>query len=129
VAAGYLYDLFGRKKTIFIAFVALSVAIFCLPYLSKVWELAVCRSTLQTAIVMLHSNPLLIDYVKKEARGKATAFQGLGNGIGETIALTLFLAFQINLGAEMATSLVALVVLLMSAGVICMVREPKLKSR
>ena len=46
VAAGYLYDLFGRKKTIFMAFVALSVAIFCLPYLSKVWELAVCRSTL-----------------------------------------------------------------------------------
>ena len=35
-----------------------------------------------------------MDYVKQESRGKAAAFQNLGNLIGETFAMTVLFGFS-----------------------------------
>ena len=88
---GYIYDIVGRRIPIMLCFFTMIILIWLLPYASSIAMLTVFRSGMQTSAQFLHSNPLLIDYVKSESRGKATAFQGIGNGFGEFIAIAVLL--------------------------------------
>ena len=91
IGVGYTFDLFGRKNLIAASYALLVFLIWTLPYVPSLGLLIVNRAGVQVAFQYLHSHPLVIDYIKSESRGKATAMQALGNGIGEFIALTVLM--------------------------------------
>ena len=90
VIAGYLYDLIGRKFLIMTYFTAIAVLLYLLPRTApSVPYLVVIRSLLQLCYVSAVSHPLIIDYIKKESRGKAVALSTLGGLIGEVFGMAV----------------------------------------
>jgi len=71
---GYSYELLGRKFTLCLAFCLLAGMLFMIPYCNHLTWLGICRMCMMigSSIVMCH--PLILDYVKRDSRGKATAF-------------------------------------------------------
>jgi hypothetical protein len=53
--------------------------------------------------------------------------QTLGNGIGEFVALTVFMGIQINMSVLTGTWTVGFIILVMGVIVVGMIREPVLK--
>jgi MFS family permease len=92
VACGYTFDLFGRKLLIALSYALLIVMIWVLPYVPSIALLIVSKAGVRVALQYLHSHPLIIDYIKSESRGKATSLQALGNGVGELIAMSVFVS-------------------------------------
>ena len=72
-----------------------------------------------------------MDYIKKESRGKAAAFQNLGNLIGETFATTVLFGFskQENVGLNWAFCMAAIVTGALSFFTLCLVRNPTIKEQ
>lgn len=75
IAMGYIYDLFGRRISIFVNLFLQSLCFFCIPLgAPNVYPLVqIMRTTqlLTNACTVVH--PLINDYVKSESRGKANA--------------------------------------------------------
>ena len=70
---GYVFDMVGRKVTIAFSFVLFVVALTAMPYTARSLGLLICtRILVGIALSIQLGNPLLIDYVTKESRGKAT---------------------------------------------------------
>lgn len=72
---GYIYDLFGRKYTIFLSFLLGACFMFILPFASPtVYPLLILfKIGLDLTMAAPLGHPLVTDYVKKESRGTATA--------------------------------------------------------
>ena len=85
IFSGYCYDIFGRKILIVVCFAVFVIGLMMLNWMDTISELIACRCLMQTCMFMVHSNPLVMDYVKSESRGFAATIQFLGNGIGEMI--------------------------------------------
>ena len=72
--AGYLYDLFGRKTLIMINFICVSGGTFLYPRTApNIPLLMIIRACIQLFGAANLSHPLIVDYIKKESRGKAIA--------------------------------------------------------
>jgi len=74
------------------------------------------------------ANPLLADYVHKDAIGKAAALVGLGFVIGEVLAMGILFNVTKNLTPYTAFLIVAIVGACCSFLFLVMVKEPKLRS-
>ena len=71
---GYTFDMFGRRPVIMINFALMCIFVAVIPWTApSIVMLGIMRAGLALAMAFFHGNPLLIDYVKKESRGKATA--------------------------------------------------------
>ena len=90
-AAGYFFDIMGRRLTLFVAFMFGSVWVLVLPYTSpSVFPgLLIVRIMITLAFSAPASNPLLADYVHKDSIGKAAALIGLGYVVGEVLAMAI----------------------------------------
>jgi sugar phosphate permease len=75
----------------------------------------------------LHAHPLVIDYIKSESRGKATAAQNIGNLIGEAFAMIVLIQIQISLSIKASVWIVGTIVASLSFGVLFLVSEPRLR--
>ena len=72
--AGYSYDMFGRKLIIFLAVSFASVILVFIPYTSpSLIALTMLRILLSVCIASLSCHPLVMDMIRKESRGKASA--------------------------------------------------------
>ena len=74
-----------------VSYAILVGVIWTMPYLPTINWLIVNRIGATLAIQFLHAHPLVIDYVKSESRGKATAAQNIGNLIGEAFAMIVLI--------------------------------------
>ena len=73
------------------------------------------------------SNPLLGDYVHKDAIGKAAALVGLGYVIGEVLAMAILFNVTKNFSPYMAFLTTAVVGAFCSSFFLCLVKEPQLR--
>ena len=96
IGVGYTFDIFGRRNLIALSYALLVIMIWTLPYVPSINLLIVNRACVQVAFQYLHSHPLVIDYIKSESRGKATALQALGNGVGEGFAMIVLITIQMH---------------------------------
>lgn len=73
---GYLYDVLGRKIVLVLLNVLLGASICALPH---VWDnnmyLTVVRTVISLFILAIIGNPLMIDMIKEDSRGKGEAMQ------------------------------------------------------
>ena len=74
--AGYVFDILGRKWTLFCSFAVASVCLGCVPYTHPnvyPWLLLV-RIAIGMCTAAPLANPLVADYIHKEAIGKGATF-------------------------------------------------------
>ena len=128
-SAGYFFDIMGRRMTLFTTFIAGSVFVFAIPYTSpNVFPgLCIVRTMITVLFSAPASNPLLADYVHKDAIGKAAAFVGLGYVIGEVLAMAILFNVTKNFSPYMAFLTTAVVGAFCSSFFLCLVKEPQLR--
>ena len=74
IIAGYLYDIFGRRELIFTSGILMALFIVLCPYTApNVLYLKIVRALFAMACTQISCHPLILDYIKKESRGKAAA--------------------------------------------------------
>jgi MFS family permease len=110
-AGGYIFDIVGRRMTLFSCFFGGSLMVFIIPYTSPnvVPGLLLVRIMITFSTASPASNPLLADYVHKDAIGKAAALIGLGFIVGEVLSMAILFPLTENLSRENAFMTVAIV--------------------
>lgn len=95
---GYIYDIFGRRPPIYTAVFGSIVCMSLMPMASPNLNLLILLRTIQsTFCVLILSNPLIADYIKKDSRGKAISFVAIGMGIGEAFSMTVLFGLSVNM--------------------------------
>lgn len=130
LTAGYLFDTVGRRVTLFCCFFFGSCFVLCIPYTSpNVFpSLVSVRVLITLCLTAPSANPLLADYVHKDAIGKAAALVGLGFVIGEVLAMGVLFNVTKDMSAYMAFMTVSIVGACCSTLFIIIVKEPKLRN-
>jgi len=127
---GYSYDLLGRRFTLGMAFVLLSGGLFFVPYCSpSIAWLGVSRLIIMIGYTIVICHPLILDFVKKDSRGKATAFQVLGNVMGEIFAIAVLLNLTVTMKPENAFALTATCVFITGVMTLLLIQEPLVKKK
>ena len=95
---GYLYDMFGRRAPIFTAIFGSILCMSLMPQAAPDLRLLIVLRTIQsTFCVLLISNPLIADYIKKDSRGKAISIVAIGMGLGEAFSMTVLFGLSVNM--------------------------------
>lgn len=129
--AGYLFDILGRKITLISTFIAGSVFVFVIPYTapSVFPALLIVRMLITTTLSAPNSNPLLADYIHKDAIGKAAALIGLGYVVGEVIAMAVLFKVTKPMNEYNAFMTVAIFGAICSVMFLFLVKEPQLRQK
>ena len=112
--AGYFFDLFGRRITVFLAVMSAAALAATLPLTTPdVWKLTIVRACLGVAFGTLMSHPFTNDYVKKKNRGQAVAIMSTGVVFGEllTFGFMLKITNSMTFSGRFETFALSLVVL------------------
>ena len=130
-AAGYLFDIFGRRMTLFTTFFLGSCFVYSIPWTapSILPGLLIVRICITLLLSAPASNPLLADYIHKEAIGKAAAFIGLGFVIGEVVSMGLLFNVTSDLSPYTAFLIVAACGIVLSCLFLLLVKEPQLRKK
>jgi MFS family permease len=126
---GYIYDIFGRRLTLFLSFFLGSILIALVPWTSPyvVPWLLVLRALIQLCLCAPAASPLTADYIHKDSVGKGVAMQGIGVVIGEVISMGILFRVTANFEPWLAFATVGAVGLVISFFFLFMVKEPKLR--
>lgn len=85
---GYIYELFGRKMTIFVSYILSGIVYLSFPYTAPDYNmLIIARCILGVTIAAPLAHPLIPDYIKRSSRGKAVALCGVGAVLGEVFSM------------------------------------------
>ena len=127
--AGYLFDIMGRRLTLFLSFFISACFVLAIPYTSpSVFPLLlIVRILFQMVLSMSSANPLPADYVHKEALGKAAAFIGLGFVIGEVLSMGVLFNVTKNMTAYNAFMTASITGACFALLFLFLVKEPKLR--
>ena len=84
----YIYELFGRRKTLFVSLVLTAIVVAAIPYTAPnldhlMYARCIFAITLTAPIVA----PLVPDYIVRAHRGRAVALGGIGLAFGEVFAM------------------------------------------
>jgi MFS family permease len=124
---GYMFDILGRRITLFILFTLSSIGIVLIPYSGKsITWLFIAKATVQPLLVAISGMPLIMDIVKKESRGKATVLNLIGLVFGEAIAYGGLLNFTSNMDYKIAFKLAAGYLFFWQIFIYLLVKEPDL---
>jgi MFS family permease len=84
----YLFELWGRKKTLFFSYLLTAFVYFLFPYSApNFYMLVFLRCMIGVTMAAPISHPLIADYVKRKSRGKAIALAGVGIVTGEVFSM------------------------------------------
>lgn len=130
MVAGYLYDLFSRKALITIYFFFLAGLLFLLPRTAPNVPFLVCvRALIQLFGSICLSHPLIMDYVKKESRGKAIALASLGVMSGEVFGMAVLFGYSKQMEANQAFFITSIVIFVMAIPFVYIVTDLEIKQK
>ena len=126
---GFIFDIFGRRFTLFMSFLMSSVLTLTIPYTapSIVPSLLIVRLLINFSNSMPSSNPLLADYVHKDAIGKAATLVGVGFIVGEVLSMAVLFPMTQNMTRYNAFLTAAIVGVACSIMLLFLVKEPQLR--
>ena len=128
-AAGYLFDIVGRRFTLFVSFLMGACLLFTIPYTAPdvfPW-LIIVRMGITLFLSAPASNPLPADYVHKDHIGKAATLIGIGFVIGEVLSMGILFNITKSFTAYSAFMIVAIIGAVCSTFFLFLVKEPKLR--
>ena len=131
LTSGYIYDIFGRRLTLFTAFAVGSILVLFVPYTSPhvfPW-LFIIRIGYQICMTAPASSPLIADYIHKDAIGKAASIIGIGYIVGEVLSMGVLFNVTAGMSYKAGFMTVAIVGLFFSCCLLFMIREPLLRKK
>jgi MFS family permease len=80
ILSGFIYDLLGRRWTLFFYFIVAAVMGFLTPLSARnsYGSYFVVRVLYGMAFIAITANPLINDYIRTESRGRAHAIMNFG---------------------------------------------------
>lgn len=126
---GYIYDLVGRKLTIFVSTLVGGLLVFLIPLCSpNVFPGLYIIRILYAAVfvVAINSTPLINDYIQKDSRGKANALQGFGVMFGELFNVFVIINLVKGFPLGVQCQIVGILIFFMSFVGFFIVKEPKI---
>ena len=89
IISGYVYDIVGRRLTLFLSFFIGAILIFFIPYTApNVFPgLFLIKIFFQICMTAPACCPLVADYIHKDSIGKAASLIGVGYVIGEVLSM------------------------------------------
>ena len=129
--SGYIFDIMGRRLTLFLAFAIGSILIFFIPYTSpNVFPgLFTIRILFQICMTAPATSPLMADYIHQDSLGKASSLIGVGYVIGEVLSMGILFRVTAAMSHKNAFLTVALVGFAASIFLLLMVKEPLLRKK
>lgn len=125
----YIFELLGRRWTIFLSFFLTSLAMIGLPYTSPdMGWLMVVRIVIGVTMTAPMAHPLVPDYVKRNSRGKAIALMGVGVVIGELFAMGVLFNLTKSMNYYDAFLVAGLIITFFAFFFLCAIRDPNLKN-
>ena len=128
--AGYVFDILGRRWTLFSTFGLASIFLFCVPYTAPdvyPWLLLV-RVAIGMCVAAPLANPLVAVYVHKDSLGKAASFISIGYILGEVISMGALFTVTEKMNAYMAFLTAACTAASLTLPFLCIVKEPRLRT-
>jgi MFS family permease len=127
-AMSYVYEILGRKLTLFISFFLTAVVFYYLPYTAPNYNyLIVGRCLLGVTMAAPLSHPLIADYIHRRSRGKAIAMSGVGYVFGEVIAMGVLFKLTKHMNFKDAFEVAAATVFAISILMLVLVKDPDMK--
>ena len=127
--SGYLFDVLGRKVTLFGCFLIASLLLFAVPWTSPdvyPWLLLV-RILIGIFSSGTLSNPLVVDYIHVTALGKAASLVAVGYVLGEVISMGALFTATKNMNPYWAFATAAACSLFLACFFLFIVKEPRLR--
>jgi MFS family permease len=77
--SGFVFDIFGRRKTLFICFIVSGLTAIITPFAPNIYPcLLIIRIIFSMSVMPIQANPLVNDYVAPESRGQGFSVMFLG---------------------------------------------------
>ena len=129
--SGYIYDIFGRRLTLFLSFAIAAFLTFWIPYSSPhvFPNLFVIRILFQICMTAPVCSPLIADYFQKDSIGKASAIVGMGYVFGEVLSMGLLFRITEKMTPYTAFLTVAIVGGVVATVFLFIVKEPLLRKK
>ena len=124
----YVFEIIGRKFTIFLSFFSTAILYYILPQTAPSFALLIavrCAVGITMSAPLAH--PLIADYVIKRSRGQSIALMGLGVTMGEVVAMGILFNYTKDMDEHTAFSIVALVIFGFSLFFLIFIKDPNLK--
>jgi MFS family permease len=124
----YVYELMGRKWTIFLSFVSSAAIMVAFPYSSPdMGALLTLRCILGITMCAPMAHPLIPDYIKRNSRGKAIAVSGVGLVLGEVFSIGVLFNQTKTMTYYNAFLVAGAVVALLGIFLFLVIKDPNLK--
>lgn len=124
----YVYELMGRKWTIFLSFISSAAIMVAFPYSSPDMDmLLTLRCFLGVTMCAPMAHPLIPDYIKRNSRGKAIAVSGVGLVLGEVFSIGVLFNQTKTMTYYNAFLVAGAVVALFGAFLFFVIKDPNLK--
>ena len=125
----YVYELVGRKLTIFFSFFTTAICFLLIPYTApNLNYLIVVRCLIGVTMSAPYLNPLIPDYVKRQTQGRAVALNGIGLVIGEVFAMGVLFNITKSMTYKNAFKVTAGIIFLFSLILLIAVKDPNMKT-
>ena len=122
---GACYEILGRRFTLMTFSFLVPFTLVLVPYTapSIIW-LTVAKIIIGFGFMAQKSNPLIVDYIKKESRGTASSLKSLGSIGGQVGSMLIFLNIARHFDNGTAFQVTAIILYFMTLPLTWMVREP-----
>jgi len=126
--AGYVYDIMGRKFTIFFSYTLSAFLFILMPWTAPSYPaLVIVRILFTMCLQVPMGTPLVADYFKKDSIGKAHILGYIGFVLGEVISVGLLFRITDHMKATDSFFIVGLFTILFSSIFLCTIREPRIR--
>lgn len=128
---GFIYDIVGRRWTLYLSFMISSTLMFFIPRTAPVVfpGLLLIRMAIAVFLVPPIASPLVADYLQKDAIGKGAALIGVGFIIGEILSMGVLFNVTKNMTPNNAFMTVAIIGNVLAFIFLFAVREPLLRTK
>ena len=130
IVAGYIFDLCGRRVPILMAGFVIAIALLVVPYSApSIIFLSALRTIFGLGIAQIGAHPLIMDSIKKESRGKASALNALGALLGEAFAMVVLFGYSKRDGVTQEEAFRFAAIFLLALAIIThfVIKEPNSK--
>ena len=123
----YVYEIIGRRLTIFFSFFSTAILFYLLPHTAPNYNLLIMtRCAIGVTMSAPLAHPLIADYIIKKSRGKSIALTGLGVTFGEVIAMGVLFNYTKSMDEYSAFAIVSVVIFGFSLYFLLNIKEPDL---
>jgi MFS family permease len=126
LAAGYCYDIFGRKILIIGNALLMCVLCYLTPLTAPSLQLLQYNYIfVRSTMVFVSCNPLVVDYVERDSLGRASALSNIGGIVGDIFSMGFLITVTDGMTHEYAFFVIALILAALTVPLLWMLKEPE----